>query len=156
MEEILTLMKEMHRGQREKTRSKQEGRGEAHNMVVEVSHLREPERMLQEYSEAATEELSRKGNESCDERKGNMKIETKGNKKKSEEIQEDVGNIKKKKNDDLREHTEKEDGRKKRRAMKHAEKRSRSKEARIEKVKRKRRMMKAESVSLESISDTDL
>ena len=40
--------------------------------------------------------------------------------------------------------------------MKHAEKRSRSKEARIEKVEEKRSKMKAESVSPESMSDTDL
>ena len=98
------------------------GRGEAHNMVLEISHPSESQRMLQEYSEAATEELSRKGNEFSDERERKMMIETKGNKK-SEENQDDVGKIKKRKNkedDDLRKHTEKEDGRKKRRAMKHA------------------------------------
>ena len=46
-------------------------------MVLEVSHPSEPERMLQEYSESATEELPRKGNEFSDERERNMMNETK-------------------------------------------------------------------------------
>ena len=73
--------------------------------------------------------------------------------------QEEVEKIKEKKNkndDDLRKHTEKDDGRKKRRVLKHAEKRSRSTEGKIEKDEKKRRKLKAESVGLESISDTDL
>ena len=56
----------------------------------------------------------------------------------------------------MRKHTEKDDGRKKRRVLKHAEKRNRSKEGRIAKDEKKRRKMKVESVSPESISDTDL
>ena len=52
--------------------------------------------------------------------------------------------------------TEKDDGRKKRRILKHAGKRSRSKEDRIEKDEKRRRKLKAESVSRESIFDTDL
>ena len=54
--------------------------------VFEVSHASEPERMLQEYAEAAYD-MER-----------NMMFATKGNKKKSKEIQEDVGMIKKRKN----------------------------------------------------------
>ena len=40
-------------------------------MVLEVSHPSKPEWMLQEYSEAATEELSRKKNEFSYEREKN-------------------------------------------------------------------------------------
>ena len=56
----------------------------------------------------------------------------------------------------MRKHTEKDDGRKKRRILKHAEKSSRSKVDRIGKDEKRRRKLKAESVSGESISDTDL
>ena len=87
-------------------------------------------------------------------------IETERNKKKSEEIQEDDGKIKRRKTrpmmtlgSTLKRTTE---GRKKRRVLKHAERRSRSKEARIEKDEKKKRKMKAECVSFESISNTDL
>ena len=64
--------------------------------------------------------------------------------------------LRKSKGINLRKHTEKDDGRKMRRISKHAEKRSRSKEDRNEKDEKRRRKLKAESVSRESISDTDL
>ena len=158
IEEILTLMREMHRGQTEKDEVK-ERKGEAHHMVHEVSHSSEREKMLQDYTEAGTEELTRKKNDLSEVREKNTMIETQRNKKKSEETQEDVEKIKKKKNkkdEDSRKHTEKDDGRKKRRVLKHAEKRGRSKEDRVERDEKKRRKLKAESVSPESISDTDL
>ena len=86
-------------------------------------------------------------------------IENQRNKKQSE-AQEEVEKIKNKKNkqdEDLRKHTEKDDGRKKMRILiEHAGKRSRSKEDRIEKEEKIKRKLKAETVSQESISDTDL
>ena len=45
---------------------------------------------------------------------------------------------------------------KKRRVLKHAKKGSRSKEDTIDRDEKKRRKLKSESVSLESMSDTDL
>ena len=82
-------MKEMRRGEKEKDEVKAR-KDEAQNMVLEVSHPSEPERMLQDYSEAATEELSRKKNELSAGREKNTTIETRRNKKKSEESLEDV------------------------------------------------------------------
>ena len=101
--------------------------GQAHNMDHKNSHPSEPEKVLQVYTEEATEELSRKKNELSEVREKHIMIETQRNKEKSEGTQEDVEKIKKKKNwkdDDLRKHTEKDDGKKKRRVFKHAEKRS--------------------------------
>ena len=57
VEETLSLMKEMNRGQKEKDEAEAK-KGEPRKMVREVSHRSESERMLQDYSEAATEELS--------------------------------------------------------------------------------------------------
>ena len=153
IEEILTIMKEMNRGWKEKDEVKAR-KGEAQ----EVSHPSEPEKMLNDHTEEATEELFRKKNDLSEVREKNTMIETQRNRKKSDETQEDVEKIRKKQNkkdDDLRKHTEKDDGRKKRRVLEHAKKRSRSKEGRIDDEK-KRRKMEAESVSQESISDTGL
>ena len=63
---------------------------------------------------------------------------------------------KSKTDEELREHNEKDDGGKKRRILKHAEKRSRSKEDRVERDVKKRKISKAESMSAESISDSEL
>ena len=60
IEEILTLMQEMNRWQKDNDEIKAR-KGEAHNVVHEVSHPSEPENMLQDYAEAE-EELSRKKN----------------------------------------------------------------------------------------------
>ena len=66
-------------------------------MGHEVSHPSETERMLQDCSEAATEDLSRKKSELSEVREKNMMIEPERNKRKSEETQKDIGKIKKKK-----------------------------------------------------------
>ena len=58
MEEILTLKKETNRGQKEKDEVTAR-KGET-NMVHEVSHPSEPEKMLQDYTEAATERTLQK------------------------------------------------------------------------------------------------
>ena len=108
-------------------------KGDEHRKVHEASHPSEPERMLKECIEAATEELSKKENELDEVKQKNGMIETQRNKKKSE-ARKEVEKIKKKKNnkdEDLRTHTEKDDGRTKRRILKHAGKSSRSKEDRI-------------------------
>ena len=63
---------------------------------------------------------------------------------------------KNRKDDDVRKHTEIDDGRTKKKVVKHAEKRSRSNEDRTEREGKRRRKLKAESVSLASIFDTDL
>ena len=73
-EEILTLMKEMSRGQKGKEET-EASKGECHRMVQEVSHLNEPEKMLKDYAEAATEELSRKKIEFSEVREKNDMLE---------------------------------------------------------------------------------
>ena len=76
-----------------------------------------------------------------------------------EERQEDAEKNKKKKNktdEKLRKHISKDDGRKKRRNLKHAEGRGRSKEGRVVGDVKKKRNSKAESMSAESISDSEL
>ena len=50
-------------------------------MVREVSHPSELEKMLQDYTEAATEELSRKKNDLSEVREKNTMIETQRKKK---------------------------------------------------------------------------
>ena len=65
-------------------------------MVEEVSHPSEPEKMLKDDTEAATQEFFRKKMELSKVREKNEMIETQRNKKKSEEAQEDVEKIKKK------------------------------------------------------------
>ena len=69
---------------------------------------------------------------------------------------EKINKKKNKKDEDLKKHTEKDVGRKMRRILKHVGKSSRSKVDRIGKDEKRRRKLKAESVSGESISDTDL
>ena len=133
IEEVLTLVKEMSRGQKEEEEVKAR-KGDGHSVVQEVSHPSEPEKMLKDYTEAATEELSRKQIELSEEREKNEVIETQRNKKKSEEAQEDV-----------------EEGFE---ACKKREAEARRTE--LKKIKKKRRNLEAESVSPESISDTDL
>ena len=96
IEEILTLVKEMNREQKEKKEVKAR-RGDEHSKVHEVSHPSEPERMLKDCTEIATEELSRKKLELDDVKEKNGMIETQRNKKKSEAAEE-VEKIKKKKN----------------------------------------------------------
>ena len=73
-----------------------------------------------------------------------MLFETQRNKKRSEECQEDGTTLKRT-----------TEGRRER-VLNHAEKRRRSKEDRIARYEKKMRKLKAESVSRESISDTDL
>ena len=98
IEEIITLMKEMNRGQRDEVKARE---GEAQNIVHEVSHSSEPEKMLQDYTEAATEELSRKKNDLSELREKNTMIETQRKQQKSGETQEDVEKIKKKKKQEI-------------------------------------------------------
>ena len=101
-------MKEMNRGQKEKEEVKAR-KGDEHSEVHEVSHSSEPERMLKECTEAATEELSKKQAELDEVEEKSGMIETQRNKKKSES-EEEVVKVKKKKNkkdEDFRKHTEK-------------------------------------------------
>ena len=73
---------------------------------------------------------------------------------------EDAERNRKKENktdEELRKHKEKDDGRRKRRILKHAARRSRSREDRVERdAKKKKRSSKSESMSAESISDSEL
>ena len=98
----------------------------------------EPEKMLKDCTEAATEELSRKEIELGEVKKKNEMIETQRNKKKSEEAQKEVEKIKKMKNekdDDLRKHTEENDGKNKGRVVKHAEKEVEAERTALKKIK---------------------
>ena len=119
--ECAKLLQEYEEGKQRNLESEHEAneevvkvrKGDGHIMVQEVSYPSEPEKMLKDYTEAATEELSRKKMELSEVREKNEMIETQRNRMKSEEAQEDVEKIKKKKNkknDDLRKHTEKATG----------------------------------------------
>ena len=145
-EEILTLVNEMSRGQKEKEEEAKASTGDFHRMVQEACHPIDLEKVLKNYIEAATEELSRKKIEFSEAREKNERPENQRNKKRSEDFQRerDIEKIKKKKNkkdDDSRKHTEKYDGSNKRRVLTHTEKRSRSKEDRIERDEKKRRKL---------------
>ena len=82
------------------------------------------------------------------------------------EAKEDKGNERKmttktkrgkiRRHEELRKHNEHDEGRKKRRTLKWTEKRSRSKEEGGERETKKRKNLKAESMSVESISYPDL
>ena len=111
-------------------------------MDQEAVHTNELEKMMEEHAEAAAQELSRKKIETIEAREKNEVPETQRNKKKSEACQEDVEKIK------MKNHNKDEE-------LSMRKKRSRSNEDRVERDEKKRRQLKAESVSLESISDTD-
>ena len=79
-EEILTLMRDEWRAE-----GKNEVKArtcEAHNVVHKVSRPSELEKMLQDYTEAAAEDLSRKKNDLSEVRGKNTMIETQRHKKK--------------------------------------------------------------------------
>ena len=75
LEEILTLTKEMSRGQMGKEEAKA-SKDDCDRMVREVSRPNEREKMLKDYAEAATEELSSKKIEFSDVREKNEMLET--------------------------------------------------------------------------------
>ena len=68
-EEILTLMKEMSRGQKEEAKA---STGDFQRMVQESCHPNDPEKMLEDYTEAATEELLRQKMEFSEVREKNQ------------------------------------------------------------------------------------
>ena len=89
-EEILTVVNEMSRAQQEKEEEAKASTGDCHRMVQEACHPNDLEKMLKNYIEAATEELSRKKMEFSEVREKNERPENQRNKKRSEEFQRET------------------------------------------------------------------
>ena len=86
-EEILTLVNEMSRGQKEKEEEAKASTGDFHRMVQEACHPNDLEKVLKDHAEAAAEELSRKKIEFSEVREKNERPENQRNKKRSEDFQ---------------------------------------------------------------------